>query len=71
MSRASAESRCGFKGNKAALPRKTCAVCAREMVWRRAWAKNWDAVRYCSNACRRAARQARAAAGNEAERGDG
>jgi len=23
------------------------------MNWRRAWAKNWDEVRYCSDACRR------------------
>jgi hypothetical protein len=41
------------KGNKAALPAKPCAVCGRPMSWRRAWAKNWDEVRYCSEACRR------------------
>lgn len=23
------------------------------MEWRKAWARNWDQVRYCSNACRR------------------
>jgi hypothetical protein len=43
----------GFKGNKAALPAKPCAVCGRPMTWRKAWARNWDAVRYCSEACRR------------------
>ncbi len=43
----------GFKGNKQALPRKICVVCGREMVWRKAWAKNWAEVRYCSDACRR------------------
>ncbi|MBN2692555.1 MAG: DUF2256 domain-containing protein [Burkholderiaceae bacterium] len=43
----------GYKGNKAALPSKPCAVCGRPMSWRRAWAKNWDAVRYCSAACRK------------------
>lgn len=43
----------GHRGNKSALPSKPCAVCARTMSWRRAWAKNWDAVRYCSIACRR------------------
>lgn len=43
----------GFKGNKAHLPSKPCAVCGRPMTWRRAWAKNWDEVRYCSEACRR------------------
>jgi hypothetical protein len=34
-----------FRGNKAALPSKP-------MSWRRAWAKNWDELRYCSEACR-------------------
>jgi hypothetical protein len=43
----------GFKGNKAALPSKPCAVCGRPMSWRKAWAKNWAAVLYCSEACRR------------------
>ena len=23
------------------------------MTWRKAWAANWDSVRYCSDACRR------------------
>ena len=23
------------------------------MEWRKAWARNWDSVRYCSDACRR------------------
>lgn len=43
----------GFKGNKRALSSKPCVVCGRPMSWRRAWAKNWDEVRYCSEACRR------------------
>ncbi|MEZ5264592.1 MAG: DUF2256 and DUF3253 domain-containing protein [Acidimicrobiales bacterium] len=34
-------------------PAKTCAACGRTMTWRKAWARNWDAVRYCSDACRR------------------
>jgi hypothetical protein len=42
----------GFKGNKATLPSKPCLVCGRPMSWRKAWAKNWDEVRYCSDACR-------------------
>ncbi|MFN3571772.1 MAG: DUF2256 domain-containing protein [Polaromonas sp.] len=42
----------GFKGNKAELPRKPCSACGREMVWRKSWAKNWEAVKYCSEACR-------------------
>lgn len=41
-----------FKGNKQFLPSKACAVCGRTMTWRKAWAKNWDNVRYCSDACR-------------------
>ncbi|HEY0563588.1 MAG TPA: DUF2256 domain-containing protein [Methylophilus sp.] len=23
------------------------------MTWRKAWAKNWESVKYCSEACRR------------------
>jgi hypothetical protein len=42
----------GFKGNKASLPSKPCLVCGRDMVWRKSWAKNWDDVKYCSDACR-------------------
>ncbi|MCB2000044.1 MAG: DUF2256 domain-containing protein [Burkholderiaceae bacterium] len=42
----------GFKGNKAALPCKPCAVCGRPMVWRRRWARNWEVVTVCSDACR-------------------
>jgi hypothetical protein len=45
--------RAPFKGNKAALPSKLCMACGRAMSWRRAWSKNWDDVRYCSDACRR------------------
>ncbi|WP_395669800.1 DUF2256 domain-containing protein [Rhodoferax sp.] len=41
-----------FKGNKSALPSKPCAVCQRPMSWRKAWGKNWESVRYCSDACR-------------------
>ncbi|MGC8518934.1 MAG: DUF2256 domain-containing protein [Steroidobacteraceae bacterium] len=43
----------GYRGNKASLPSKPCAVCGRPMTWRRTWAKNWDSVRYCSEGCRR------------------
>ena len=34
-------------------PSKTCVVCGREITWRRKWARDWDQVRYCSDACRR------------------
>jgi len=41
-----------FKGNKQSLPSKPCVVCGLTMTWRKAWAKNWEAVLYCSDACR-------------------
>ena len=34
-------------------PEKTCAVCGRRIEWRKKWERDWDEVRYCSNACRR------------------
>jgi hypothetical protein len=42
-----------FKGNKSGLPQKPCVICGQPMVWRKAWAKNWHAVLYCSERCRR------------------
>jgi hypothetical protein len=33
---------------------KTCSVCGRTMQWRKAWAKNWAEVKYCSDRCRSA-----------------
>jgi len=41
-----------FKGNKLSLPSKLCKTCGRTMTWRKAWAKNWEQVLYCSEACR-------------------
>ncbi|MCR9221844.1 MAG: DUF2256 domain-containing protein [Alphaproteobacteria bacterium] len=41
---------------KSDLPRKSCAHCGRETVWRRKWASTWEQVRYCSERCRRAAK---------------
>jgi hypothetical protein len=32
---------------------KVCAVCGRLFAWRRKWARDWESVRYCSDACRR------------------
>lgn len=32
---------------------KTCARCGRAMEWRRAWARNWESIRFCSDSCRR------------------
>lgn len=48
----------GFKGNKQSLPSKPCLHCGRPMAWRRAWARNWDAVKYCSDRCRAGAKRA-------------
>ncbi len=39
---------------KTALPSKDCAACGRPFIWRRKWARDWDAVRYCSDKCRQA-----------------
>ncbi len=33
---------------------KICGSCGRAFEWRKKWERNWDAVRYCSDACRRA-----------------
>ncbi|MFK7965113.1 MAG: DUF2256 domain-containing protein [Burkholderiaceae bacterium] len=35
------------------MPQKLCAHCERTMTWRKKWAKNWEDVKYCSDACRR------------------
>jgi len=32
---------------------KVCAGCGRGFAWRRSLAADWDAVRWCSDACRR------------------
>ena len=37
---------------KAELPKKTCVSCGRTFTWRKSLNKNWDQVKYCSNACR-------------------
>lgn len=42
-----------YKGNKQFLPSKPCLVCGREMSWRKKWERNWDEVKYCSEACRK------------------
>lgn len=37
---------------KADLPAKDCARCGRPFVWRKKWSRDWENVRYCSDACR-------------------
>ncbi len=38
-------------------PTKACAGCGRTMTWRKSWARTWDEVRWCSDACRRRGRR--------------
>ncbi|HLG83201.1 MAG TPA: DUF2256 domain-containing protein [Bradyrhizobium sp.] len=38
---------------KADLPQKICVACGRPFVSRKAWARDWERVRYCSERCRR------------------
>jgi hypothetical protein len=33
-------------------------VCGRTITWRKKWERDWDEVRYCSDACRRRAKSA-------------
>ena len=35
-------------------PKKTkiCQTCGRTFEWRKKWEKDWDVVKYCSDACR-------------------
>jgi hypothetical protein len=44
---------------KSDLPQKPCVHCGRPMVWRKAWAKNWDDVKYCSDRCAGEAKRVR------------
>ncbi|WP_420465170.1 DUF2256 domain-containing protein [Panacagrimonas sp.] len=32
---------------------KICETCGRPYAWRKKWARCWNEVRYCSDACRR------------------
>ncbi|CAB4774425.1 unannotated protein [freshwater metagenome] len=41
-------------GTTAGAPEpKVCASCGRTIEWRKKWERDWDQVRYCSDACRR------------------
>ena len=31
---------------------KICKTCGRTFAWRKKWEKDWDVVKYCSDACR-------------------
>ena len=38
---------------KGDLPTKVCPVCGRPFAWRKAWARDWESVIYCSEGCRK------------------
>ncbi|MBK88138.1 MAG: DUF2256 domain-containing protein [Gammaproteobacteria bacterium] len=38
---------------KSHLPQKTCKTCGLTFAWRKKWARDWAAVTYCSERCRR------------------
>lgn len=42
----------GQAPRKADLPSKPCAACGRPFTWRRKWARDWEAVKFCSDRCR-------------------
>ncbi|MFM8459051.1 MAG: DUF2256 domain-containing protein [Chthoniobacterales bacterium] len=44
---------------KANFPEKVCAACGRPFRWRKKWARDWESVRYCSDACRSGRRERR------------
>ncbi|MCB0640402.1 MAG: DUF2256 domain-containing protein [Phaeodactylibacter sp.] len=41
---------------KSDFPSKICASCQRPFSWRRKWSRDWEQVKYCSERCRRAAK---------------
>ena len=43
--------------SKANLPHKICVTCGRPFDWRKKWERDWDQVKYCSERCRRTAKE--------------
>jgi hypothetical protein len=43
----------GMPIKKGYLPEKLCQHCRKPMIWRKKWARDWDAVKFCSERCRR------------------
>lgn len=41
-----------MKSNRHKQDPKPCIVCGRSIEWRKKWERDWDSVKYCSNACR-------------------
>ena len=42
--------------SKSDLPTKDCVTCGRPFAWRKKWARDWENVKHCSDACRSGAR---------------
>src|ERR1700712_5627980 len=38
--------------NSGAHTDKACAACGRTITWRKKWERDWDNVKFCSDACR-------------------
>ena len=53
--------------DKADLPEKICVQCGRPFAWRKTWARVWEEVRVCSDACRARAKAERRAAADRTE----
>jgi hypothetical protein len=35
---------------------KVCLICEKNFEWRKKWARDWEQVKYCSERCRREAK---------------
>ncbi len=51
----------GERYTKSNLPRKICAACGRPFDWRKKWARDWNAVKTCSERCKGELRKKRPA----------
>lgn len=47
----------GKQIRKSNLPSKECLQCLKPFSWRKKWEKDWEAVKYCSERCRREAKK--------------
>ncbi|MGB0224251.1 MULTISPECIES: DUF2256 domain-containing protein [unclassified Marinobacterium] len=45
--------------HKLNLPSKICEQCQKPFNWRKKWERDWEQVKYCSERCRREAKQQR------------
>ncbi|MGA1223279.1 MAG: DUF2256 domain-containing protein [Phycisphaerales bacterium] len=50
-------------------PPKDCISCGRPFTWRKKWERDWEGVKYCSDACRRRGPADRTATPTDAFRG--